>query len=156
MRAGGTVKGGGYRAGRGHWEGVREGVSSSPSMPPTTLEIVLLSLSIAGILYVFLAELLRGRFTKLPPPVIFAIRMTLGVVFLILAVIGGLLPILQGWIFFVLAMLMLFPQSKLAIKSVDKIRARMPRLAHRLHLLGIGIHHDPDTKSALEEDIHGS
>lgn len=125
-------------------------------MPATTLEIVILSLSIAAIIFIFLAELLRGRFTKLPPPVIFAIRIALGIIFLILAAVGALLPVLQGWVFFVLAMLMLFPQSRLAIKSVDKIRVRMPRLAHRLHLLGIGIHHDPDTKSALEEDINGS
>lgn len=122
-------------------------------MPPTTLEIVLLSISIAAILYIFLAELLRGRFTKLPPPVIFAIRIALGVVFLILSVVGALLPVLQGWIFFLLAILMLFPQSRLAIKSVDKIRTRMPRVAHWLHLLGIGIHHDPGTKSALDEEV---
>jgi hypothetical protein len=29
----------------------------------------------------------------------------------------------------------------------------MPRLAHRLHLLGIGIHHEPGTKSALDEEV---
>ena len=122
-------------------------------MRPTTLEIVILSVSIASILFIFLAELLRGRFTKLPPPVIFTIRIALGVIFLILSVVGALLPVLQGWIFFLLAILMLFPQSRLAIKSVDKIRAKMPRVGHWLHLLGIGIHHDPEAKSALDEEV---
>ena len=122
-------------------------------MRQTTLEIILLSVSIAAIVFIFLAELLRGRFTKLPPPVIFTIRIALGIIFLILAVVGAVLPVLQGWVFFLLAVLMLFPQSRLAIKSVDKIRTKMPRVAHWLHLLGIGIHHDPGTKSALDEDV---
>ena len=110
----------------------------------TTLELVLFIVSVVGIVFVFLAELLRGKFTKLPPSVIFAIRITLGVVFLILAVIGALLPVLQGWIFFLLAVLMLFPQSRIAIRSVDKIAPKMPRLVRLLHKLGIGLHHDPE------------
>lgn len=117
---------------------------------------MLLSFSISAIIYIFLAELFRGRFSKLPPTVIFAIRITLGIVFLLLAVVGALLPVLQGWIFFLLAILMLFPQSKLAIKSVDKIQTKMPRVARMLHLLGIGNHQRSDTTPGPEEDVNGS
>jgi hypothetical protein len=117
----------------------------------TALEITLLTASLLAIFFIFLAELLRGKFTKLPPPVIFAIRITLGIVFLILSVVGALLPVLQGWIFFLLAILMLFPQSRIAIKAIDKVAPKMPRLVRWLHMLGIGLHHDPGAKSPLDE-----
>lgn len=73
----------------------------------------------------------------------FALRMTLGVIFLILGVIGSLLPVLQGWIFFLLAALVLFPQSKFAEKVLSKAEPRMPRLVAWLRKMHIGtLHHD--------------
>jgi hypothetical protein len=106
------------------------------------VEYTLLGLSLLVIIAVFVTEALRGHghaSAKLPPPMVLFIRITLGIVFAILGVIGSLLPIMQGWIFFLLAVLVLFPQSKFAIKSLDKIERRMPRLVARLRRWGIGV-----------------
>jgi len=67
------------------------------------------------------------------------LRIFLGIVFAILGVIGSLLPIMQGWIFFLLAALVLFPQSKFAIKALNKVEPRMPRMVARLRRMGIGL-----------------
>lgn len=120
----------------------------------TPLEITLLSLCVAAIVGIFAYEVLRGRgfrFSKLPAPVLFALRITLGILFAILGVIGSLLPIMQGWLFFLLAALVLFPQSKFAIKALDKVERRMPRLVARLRKWGIGVHreHDQDIRSRV-------
>jgi hypothetical protein len=50
------------------------------------------------------------------------------------------LPVLQGWIFFLLAALVLFPQSRFAIKACDKIEPKMPRMIAWLRRRGIGTH----------------
>ncbi|MEO8380968.1 MAG: hypothetical protein ABI779_15000 [Acidobacteriota bacterium] len=71
------------------------------------------------------------------------LRITLGILFAILGVIGSLLPIMQGWIFFLLSAMVLFPQSKFAIKSCDKIESRLPRLVARLRRWGIGVPREP-------------
>lgn len=70
---------------------------------------------------------------------ILILRLLLGIVFAILGVIGSVLPIMQGWIFFLLAALVLFPQSRFAIKACDKIHPKMPRLVAWLRKMGIGI-----------------
>ena len=116
----------------------------------TPLENTLLALAIAAIGGVVAFEVLRRRgfrLSKLPPPVIFALRITLGIVFALLGVIGSLLPVMQGWLFFLLAVLVLFPQSKFAIKAVNKCERRMPRLVARLRKWGIGVprQHDDET-----------
>ena len=77
---------------------------------------------------------------KLPAPLLLGLRITLGIIFLILAVIGALLPVLQGWIFFLLALLVLFPKSRFAVKACDKIEPKMPRMVAWLRRRGIGIH----------------
>ncbi len=77
------------------------------------------------------------------------LRIALGIVFSILGVIGSLLPIMQGWVFFLLAALVLFPQSRFAIRACDKIEPRMPRLIGWLRSLGIGTQGQPrDTMPA--------
>lgn len=68
------------------------------------------------------------------------LRLTLGIVFLILAVIGGLVPILQGWIFFLLAILVLFPKAKFTEKILVKAETKVPRVAAFLRRMGIGTH----------------
>ena len=108
-------------------------------------EHTLFWLSVVAIVAIFVTEALRGHghaSAKLPAPMILALRITLGVIFAILGVVGSLLPIMQGWIFFLLAVLVLFPQSKFAIKSLDKIERRMPRMVARLRRWGIGVHRD--------------
>ena len=66
------------------------------------------------------------------------LRIFLGIVFTILGVIGSVLPIMQGWIFFLLAFLVLFPESKLAAKALDKVEPKAPRIVARLRRWGIG------------------
>ena len=77
------------------------------------------------------------------------LRIALGILFTILGVIGSLLPVMQGWVFFLLAILVLFPQSNFAIKSCGKIEARMPRVVARLRRWGIGIPREPK-----EDPVH--
>jgi hypothetical protein len=67
------------------------------------------------------------------------LRISLGVVFGILGVIGSLLPVMQGWVFFLLAALVLFPQSRFAVRACEKIEPRMPRLVGWLRRLGVGM-----------------
>jgi hypothetical protein len=104
-----------------------------------TLEIALLIASIVAIVVIFLRGLLRGHSIKLPPSMLFILRITLGIVFFILGIIGSLLPIMQGWIFFLLSALVLFPRSSFAVKACQKIEPKMPRLVTRLRRWGIGI-----------------
>lgn len=76
------------------------------------------------------------------------LRLVLGIVFTILGVIGSVLPIMQGWIFFLLAFLVLFPKSKYAVKALDKIGPRAPRLVAWLRRMGIGTPATHDTMRA--------
>ena len=111
----------------------------------TPLELWFLIGSIAAIVVIFIAEWLRSHLRdggKLPPPVLLLIRITLGIVFLVLGVIGSLLPVLQGWIFFLLAALVLFPQSRFAVKACEKIEPKMPRMVAWLRRRGIGTHRE--------------
>jgi hypothetical protein len=107
----------------------------------TPLETGLLVGSILAIGAIFSLALLRARGPsgKLPRPVLLALRITLGIAFAILGVVGSLLPIMQGWIFFLLAALVLFPQSRFAVKACAKIEPRMPRLVRWLRNRGIGV-----------------
>jgi hypothetical protein len=104
-----------------------------------TLELGLLIGSIAAIVIIIVHAIVRHRST-LPPAMVFFLRITLGIIFAILGVIGSLLPIMQGWIFFLLSALVLFPNSKFAVKACDKIEPKMPRLVRWLRRMGIGIH----------------
>ena len=120
------------------------------------LEYVLLALSLVAIVAIFVTEALRSRgraSAKLPAPMVLFLRITLGIIFAILGVIGSLLPIMQGWVFFLLAALVLFPQSKFAVKSLDKIERKMPRMVARLRRWGIGVprpdNHDQDLRSRV-------
>jgi uncharacterized membrane protein YbaN (DUF454 family) len=69
----------------------------------------------------------------------FLVRMTLGVVFTILGVIGSLLPIMQGWVFFLLAAVVFFPDSKFAVKVLDKAEPKLPRFVAWMRRWGIGV-----------------
>jgi phosphatidylglycerophosphate synthase len=98
---------------------------------------------VVTMLAVWLRRHLRGG-GKLPASVLFALRIFLGIVLLILGVIGSLLPVLQGWIFFLLAALVLFPKSRFAVKACDKIEPKMPRLIGWLRRHGIGEQREPE------------
>jgi uncharacterized membrane protein YbaN (DUF454 family) len=73
------------------------------------------------------------------------LRIVLGIVFTILGIIGSILPIMQGWIFFLLAFLVLFPKSKFAIKALEKVEKRAPRLVAWLRKMGVGTAPPQDT-----------
>ncbi len=108
-----------------------------------TLETGFWVAAIVAIVVIFVAELLRRRVragAKLPAPVLFALRILLGVVFIILGIIGGFVPLLQGWVFILLAALVLFPQSRFAVAACDKIERKLPRLVRWLRARGIGTH----------------
>lgn len=107
-----------------------------------TLELGLLIASIAVIVTLLGSAILRYRSATLPAPMLFALRIALGIIFVILGIIGSLLPIMQGWIFFLLAALVLFPRSPFAVKACAKIEPRMPRMVAWLRRRGIGIPHD--------------
>lgn len=103
-------------------------------------EIGLLVVAVLTIAAIFTHAILRRRNARLHPSMIFILRITLGIVFFLLGIIGSLLPIMQGWIFFLLSALVLFPRSRFAIKACDKIETKMPRLVARLRRMGIGVH----------------
>lgn len=76
------------------------------------------------------------------------IRLVLGFVFILLGIIGSILPIMQGWVFFLLAFLVLFPRSKTSEKLVQKVGHKMPRLERFLRKMGIGAIPTQDTMPA--------
>lgn len=107
----------------------------------TLLEAGVIAGGLLAIVLLIVADLRRRRgngSARLSPPMVFFLRITLGVTFAILGVIGSLLPIMQGWLFFLLAALVLFPQSRFAIKACNKIEPKMPRLVAWLRSMGIG------------------
>lgn len=107
----------------------------------TGLELALLGVAAATIVTIFAMEFIRARggLAKLPPSMRLALRIALGIVFAILGVVGAFLPVLQGWLFFLLSALVLFPESRFAVKALQKIEHRMPRLVARLRRWGIGV-----------------
>jgi hypothetical protein len=103
------------------------------------LELAVLAGAMLSIVVVIVADDRRRNAGRLSGPMLFFLRIVLGIVFAILGVIGSLLPIMQGWIFFLLAALVLFPQSRFAIKACNKIEPRMPRMIGWLRRMGIGV-----------------
>lgn len=93
-----------------------------------------------GGLSLFVALLSRRRersAPKIPAKMLF-LRIALGVALLILGVIGGFIPILQGWVFILLGLLVLFPKAKLTEKVLHKAEPKVPRTVALLRRLGIG------------------
>ena len=66
------------------------------------------------------------------------VRLSLGVIFTLLGVVGSLLPIMQGWIFFLLAAMVIFPESRFAEKVLVKAEPKLPRLVRWMRRMGIG------------------
>ena len=59
------------------------------------------------------------------------LRIALAGISIVIGIAGLLLPILPGWLFFGVALLLLFPDAPLARKVLAKIEHRWPRL-HRV------------------------
>lgn len=81
-------------------------------------------------------------------------RISLGILFLILGVVGSVLPILQGWIFFLLALITFFPSHPKVAKVLEKAEPRMPRVVRFLRKLGIGVS-DEEASGAEREQTPG-
>ena len=77
----------------------------------------------------------RGTGSSTIPGGMLILRLTLGIVFVILGVVGSLLPVLQGWIFFLLAFLVLFPRTRMAQKILAKAEPKLPRVVAWLRRL---------------------
>ncbi|MHB0969681.1 MAG: DUF454 family protein [Thermoanaerobaculia bacterium] len=66
------------------------------------------------------------------------LRLTFGVIFFLLGIVGSLLPVLQGWMFFLLAAVMLFPKHPRVERLLARAEAKMPRTVEWLRRRGIG------------------
>lgn len=60
-----------------------------------------------------------------PHPVWRVSRLVAGLLLLLLALIGALLPLVQGWIFLIPALLLLAPESRFIRKIVVRMRTRL-------------------------------
>ncbi|HEU5162998.1 MAG TPA: hypothetical protein VFV54_07630 [Thermoanaerobaculia bacterium] len=81
-------------------------------------------------------------------------RFVAGIIFLALGVVGSLLPVMQGWIFFLLAALMFFPNHPRAEKGLQKLERRLPRLVGWLRRLGFGHLEDELANLDVKEWVH--
>jgi uncharacterized protein len=80
------------------------------------------------------------------------LRWSLGVLFILLGIVGALLPVLQGWIFFLLAFIVLFPDHHKVAEILDRGENRFPRLVRNLRKLGIGPEEEDDGEDEQEEE----
>lgn len=98
----------------------------------------LVHLGAIGIVASLIARRREGGSSLKMPGQMVVIRVTLGIVFVILGIIGGFVPIMQGWIFMLLAFLMLFPRTHMAEKILIKAGPKLPRTVRFLRKLGVG------------------
>lgn len=66
------------------------------------------------------------------------LRLTLAAIFALIGVAGLLLPVLPGWLFFVLAILVAFPRSSFAEWALNASQPKMPRFSAWLRRRGLG------------------
>jgi uncharacterized membrane protein YbaN (DUF454 family) len=57
-------------------------------------------------------------------------------------VVGLILPILPGWIFFPVAAILLFPRSRITARTMQTVDVKMPGLASMLRRMGVGAPRD--------------
>ncbi len=67
-----------------------------------------------------------------------AFRITLGVLNIVLGIIGVILPVMPGFIFFLIAAALFFPNHRFVAPLMDKVEARLPRFVGWLRRLGVG------------------
>ena len=66
------------------------------------------------------------------------IRLTAGLAFTTLGIVGLVLPILPGWIFFPVAAALFFPRSRFTHRVLAFAHEKTPPLARMLRRLGVG------------------
>lgn len=74
------------------------------------------------------------------------LRLALGTIFLILGIVGCFLPILQGWLFLLIAAVLFFPQHRKVESILKKAEPRWPRLVRFMRRIGVG---DPEHPSIV-------
>jgi uncharacterized membrane protein YbaN (DUF454 family) len=60
---------------------------------------------------------------------------TLGVFFLLLGVIGGFLPVIQGWIFVLIGLALLAEELPWVRRRLERLKTRFPKQAEQLERL---------------------
>jgi uncharacterized protein len=80
------------------------------------------------------------------------LRLTLGFVFLVIGIIGGFVPVLQGWIFILLALAMFFPSHPRIEALLRKADVKTPRIARAIRKLGVGTGREPAAETIPERD----
>jgi hypothetical protein len=56
-----------------------------------------------------------------------ALRLTIGSILLLIGVIGGFIPVLQGWIFILGGLTLMAPESRQARRALDWAKRRVKR-----------------------------
>ena len=72
-------------------------------------------------------------------------RYSIATLLILLGIIGSLLPVLQGWIFFLLALAVIFPDHPKVAHLMEKGETKLPRVVHFLRKLGIGTNTEEHT-----------
>jgi hypothetical protein len=72
-----------------------------------------------------LLEKVRAIRHRLP----LAVRLPLAILFLAIGIIGGFIPVLQGWIFVLAAIWLMFPEH--AEQLIDKIKIKLEKLREK-------------------------
>lgn len=72
------------------------------------------------------------------------IRVSLGILSFILGIIGAILPVMQGWIFFLISAALFFPRHRYVHSLMEKGEAKVPRFVGWLRRLGVGPHLQPE------------
>lgn len=78
-------------------------------------------------------------------------RVFMGAVFVILGIIGSFLPVLQGWLFFLIAFVLLFPEHPKVVKLIAKVEKKHPKWVRWLHAFGIGNESEEETDTRETE-----
>ena len=65
----------------------------------------------------------------------FVVRLILAAISIVLGIAGLLLPVLPGWLFFGIALLLLFPNTPFAQRMFTKIENRFPSMRRVLRFL---------------------
>lgn len=88
-----------------------------------------------------------------PHPVWRVIRLISGIILLLAALIGGLIPVVQGWMFAIPALLLLAPESRIIRKIVVKARTKLKLRRRRKKRPGDGRQH---RASGLTAGVRGA
>jgi uncharacterized membrane protein YbaN (DUF454 family) len=82
-----------------------------------------------------------------------AIRITLGILSFILGIIGAILPVMQGWIFFLISAALFFPRHHFVSRLMKKGEEKVPRFVGWLRRLGVGHAHPEPAPQRVDTSV---